>query len=129
MRSTICIIIMMAMVLCVIISATQSVTAEGKARFPKRKIEKHSTGEAKGSEMVSLDFDNVTLPLVAKFVSDVTGKDIVVRDDIKNTFITIKSAEKIPVSDLLKTFESELTANGLTMVPKGEIMEIVPSKK
>ncbi|MCX6340248.1 MAG: hypothetical protein NTX71_10095 [Candidatus Aureabacteria bacterium] len=34
----------------------------------------------------------------------------------------------IPISQLLKTFESALDANGLAMVPDGEIMKIVPKE-
>jgi general secretion pathway protein D len=78
--------------------------------------------------MVKLDLNGVSVESVAKLVSDFTRTNFIVSEKAKGTRITIMSPKLIPISQMLKTFESALDANGLAMVPDGEIMKIVPKE-
>jgi len=75
---------------------------------------------------VTLDFDNVDVSVLVKFVSELTGKNFIIDDKVKGK-VTIVSPKKIPVEDVYKVFLSVLEINGLTVVPSGNMIKIIPS--
>lgn len=75
---------------------------------------------------VTLDFDNVDIGVLVKFVSELTGKNFIIDDKVKGR-ITIMSPKKIPVEDVYKVFLSVLEINGFTVVPSGNMVKIIPS--
>ena len=74
---------------------------------------------------MTLDFDNVEIGVLVKFVSELTGKNFLIDDKVKGK-ITILSPKKIPVEDVYKVFLSVLEINGFTVVPAGNIIKIIP---
>jgi len=93
------------------------------------KEEKKSGKETKKSaptQYVTLDFDNVEIGVLVKFVSELTGRNFLIDDKVKGK-ITIMSPKKIPVSDVYKVFLSILEVNGFTVVPSGSMTKIIPS--
>ena len=82
----------------------------------------------KGSSQkyVTLDFDNVDIGVLVKFVSELTGKNFIIDDKVKGK-ITIMSPKKIPVEEVYKVFLSVLEINGFTVVPSSNMVKIIPS--
>jgi len=74
---------------------------------------------------VSMDFDNVDIRLVVKFMSELTGKNFILDDRVKGK-VTVLSPTEIPVKDAYKIFESILEVNGYTTVKSGNIIKVIP---
>ena len=76
--------------------------------------------------MVSIDFNNVDLNVLIKFISELSGKNFVIDQRVKGK-ATIISPSKISVLEAYKVFESVLEVHGFTTIPAGKIIKIVPS--
>jgi general secretion pathway protein D len=75
---------------------------------------------------VTIDFDNVDISVLVKFVSELTGKNFIIDDKVKGK-VTIISPKKIPLEDVYKVFLSVLEVNGFTVVPAGDMVKIIPA--
>jgi general secretion pathway protein D len=84
------------------------------------------TKKSSPTQYVTLDFDNVEIGVLVKFVSELTGKNFLIDDKVKGK-ITIMSPKKIPLDDVYKVFLSILEVNGFTVVPSGSMTKIIPS--
>ncbi|RMF86308.1 MAG: type II secretion system protein GspD [Nitrospinota bacterium] len=80
-----------------------------------------------GDNMISLDFDNVDLRVVIKFISELTGKNFLVDDKVKGK-VTIISPTRIPVEEAYDIFLSILDIQGFAAVPSGDVIKIVPAR-
>jgi general secretion pathway protein D len=85
----------------------------------------HHTKKKSSQKYVTLDFDNVDIGVLVKFVSELTGKNFLIDEKVKGK-VTILSPKKIPVEDVYKVFLSVLEINGFTVVPSGNIIKIIP---
>jgi general secretion pathway protein D len=93
------------------------------------KEEKPSLQTAKkesSKKYVTIDFDNVDIGVLVKFVSELTGKNFIIDDKVKGK-VTVISPKKIPVEDVYKVFLSVLEVNGFTVVPSGDMTKIIPA--
>jgi general secretion pathway protein D len=86
----------------------------------------HSFKKEDSKKYVTIDFDNVDIGVLVKFVSELTGKNFIIDDKVKGK-VTVISPKKIPVSDVYKVFLSVLEVNGYTVVPAGNMSKIVPA--
>jgi len=77
-------------------------------------------------KLVSIDFNNVDLNVLIKFISELTGKNFVIDQRVKGK-ATIISPSKITVPEAYKVFESVLEVHGFTTVTAGKVIKIVPS--
>lgn len=75
---------------------------------------------------VTIDFDQVDIPIFIKFISELTGKNFVIEKGVRGK-VTIISPNKITVDEAYKVFESVLEVHGFTTVPSGNIIKIVPA--
>jgi len=100
-------------------AATSSPEKEEKPADP-------SIPKKTGQKYVTLDFDNVDISVLVKFVSELTGKNFLIDEKVKGK-VTVMSPKKIPVNDVYKVFLSILEINGFTVVPSGDMIKIVPS--
>jgi general secretion pathway protein D len=75
---------------------------------------------------VTIDFDNVDISVVVKFVSELTGKNFIIDDRVKGK-VTLISPKKIPIDDVYNVFLSVLEVNGFTVVPSGNMNKILPA--
>mgnify|MGYP002641335990 CR=1 FL=1 len=75
---------------------------------------------------VTIDFDDVDIPIFIKFISELTGKNFVIDKAVRGK-VTIISPKKISVKEAYKVFESVLDVHGFTTVPAGSIIKIVPT--
>ena len=78
------------------------------------------------SQPVSIDFNNVDINVLVKFISEMTGKNFIVDQRVKGK-VTIISPSKISVAEAYRVFESVLEVHGYTTVKAGKIIKIVPA--
>jgi general secretion pathway protein D len=77
---------------------------------------------------ITMDFQDVDLGVLVKFVSEITHKNFIVDDKVKGK-VTVISPEKISVDEAYQVFLSVLQVKGFTTVPSGAVIKIVPSKE
>jgi general secretion pathway protein D len=92
----------------------------------KTPIEKRADTEKPADPYVTIDFDNVDIPVFIKFISELTGKNFVIDKAVRGK-VTIVSPTKISKDEAYKVFESVLEVHGYTTVPAGKIIKIVPA--
>ena len=92
----------------------------------KAPIEKKADTEKPTDPYVTIDFDNVDIPVFIKFISELTGKNFVIDKAVRGK-VTIVSPTKISKDEAYKVFESVLEVHGYTTVPAGSITKIVPA--
>jgi len=88
--------------------------------------EKRADTEKPDDPYVTIDFDNVDIPIFIKFISELTGKNFVIDKAVRGK-VTIVSPTKISKDEAYKVFESVLEVHGYTTVPAGSIIKIVPA--
>lgn len=76
---------------------------------------------------VALNFQDVELPVLAKFVSEVTGRNFIVDDRVRGK-VTIISPTRITPDEAYVVFQSVLQVKGFTTVPSGSFVKILPSR-
>jgi general secretion pathway protein D len=101
-------------------------TAQKPETTKDEKLPAHHTKKAHDKRYVTLDFDNVDISVLVKFVSELTGKNFLIDDKVKGK-VTIISPKKIPLQDVYKVFLSVLEINGFTVVPAGNMIKIIPA--
>jgi len=89
-------------------------------------IERKADTEKPVDPYVTIDFDNVDIPIFIKFISELTGKNFVIDKAVRGK-VTIVSPTKISKDEAYKVFESVLEVHGYTTVPAGSITKIVPA--
>ncbi|MCH7923245.1 MAG: type II secretion system secretin GspD [Nitrospinae bacterium] len=80
---------------------------------------------ASGLGKVVLNFDEADLRSVIRVIGDLVGINYVLDPAVGGT-VTIQTAGKISVSELLPTLEQILAVNGFTMVQVGDLYRVVP---
>ena len=83
-------------------------------------------GKPPAEQFVSIDFNNVDINLFIKFMSELTGTNFVVDQNVKGK-VTIISPARISLEEAYRVFESVLEVNGFTAVKAGEIVKILPA--
>ncbi|MDZ7698605.1 MAG: type II secretion system secretin GspD [Deltaproteobacteria bacterium] len=101
-------------------SKTKTPVSEMKAENGKK------GEEAQEESHVTIDFENVDIPVLVKFISELTGKNFVIDKAVRGK-VTIMSPTKISVDEAYKVFESVLEVHGYTAIPAGNIVKIVPA--
>jgi general secretion pathway protein D len=83
--------------------------------------------ESKKSREVTFNFVDVDLTAVAKFVSEITGKNFIFDDRIKGK-ITVIAPTKLSIDDAFSLFTAVLELKGFTVVPAGvDAYKIIPA--
>jgi len=82
--------------------------------------------QADGEQFISIDFNNVDINILIKFMSELTGKNFVVDQRVRGK-VTIISPSRISVAEAYKVFESVLEIHGFATVKAGKIIKIIPS--
>ena len=76
--------------------------------------------------LITMDFQDVDLNVVIKFMGELTGKNFLVSDQVRGK-VTVISPKKITVGEAYKVFESVLEMNGFSAVPGVDSIKIIPS--
>ncbi len=74
---------------------------------------------------VAVNFVDVDIATIVKFISEVTGKNFVFDDRVRGN-ITIIAPSKLSVNEAFSLFTSALELKGFTVVPAGKVYKIVP---
>ena len=107
---------------CLVVLAVSGVCLPGMIQAAPAK-----PGPAAASERyITIDFDNVDINLLIKYISELTGKNFVVDPSVKGN-VTIISPTRISEEDAYRVFESVLEIHGFTTVPSGAVIKILPS--
>ncbi|MDY7038679.1 MAG: secretin N-terminal domain-containing protein, partial [Thermodesulfobacteriota bacterium] len=82
---------------------------------------------ATGEEMkeVALDFDDVDIRLFIRVISELTGKNFIIDNQVRGK-VTVLSPKKLTTRQAYDVFKSVLAVNGFTVVEAGEITKIIP---
>ncbi|MCD4785812.1 MAG: type II secretion system secretin GspD [Candidatus Eremiobacteraeota bacterium] len=91
------------------------------------KLEKQAVKSLRSGRIL-LNFDSADIRIVAKLMSELTGKNIVLDDNVSGR-ITILSSHEISTSEAWALFKSALRSYGYHIINKGSYVKIVPSKK
>ena len=83
-------------------------------------------GNAPDGAGVNIDFRDVDVRVVAKFISELTGKNFIFDNRVREK-ITVFSSTKVTPDEAYKLFETALKIHGYTTVPDGDLINVVPS--
>jgi len=75
---------------------------------------------------VVLNFTDVDISTMVKFISDLTGKNFIMDDRVKGK-ISVFSPAKLSNEEAYNVFTSVLELKGFTVVPAGKVLKIVPT--
>jgi len=75
---------------------------------------------------VVLNFSDVDIATMVKFISDLTGKNFVMDDRVKGK-ISVYSPSKLSSDEAFSVFTSVLELKGFTIVPAGKVYKIIPT--
>lgn len=85
-----------------------------------------SPATAAGGKGVVLNFNEVDISTMVKFISDLTGKNFILDDRVKGK-ISVYSPSKLSIEEAYNVFTSVLELKGFTVVQSGRVGKIVPS--
>ncbi|MBU6281878.1 type II secretion system secretin GspD [bacterium] len=78
-------------------------------------------------DLVTMDFQDVELPTLIKFVSEITGRNFVVDEKVRGK-VSIVSPTRITVDEAYRVFQSVLQVKGFSVVDTGPVVKIIPTK-
>ncbi len=76
--------------------------------------------------LITMNFQNVDLHALVKFISELTGKNFLMDPAVKGQ-VTVISPDKVTVDEAYEVFLSVLEVHGFTTVQAGRIIKIVPA--
>ncbi|HEY2523770.1 MAG TPA: type II secretion system secretin GspD [Candidatus Binataceae bacterium] len=75
-----------------------------------------------------MNFQDVDIPVLAKFISEITGKNFVVDESVRGK-VSIISPTKVTPAQAYSIFQSVLQVKGFTTVQAGPVIKIVPARE
>ncbi|WP_369833306.1 type II secretion system secretin GspD [Geobacter sp. DSM 9736] len=78
------------------------------------------------SKGVVLNFNEVDISTMVKFISDLTGRNFIMDDRVKGK-ISVFSPAKLSLDDAFNVFTSVLELKGFTVIQAGRVYKIVPT--
>ncbi len=81
---------------------------------------------AAASKGVVLNFNEVDISTMVKFISDLTGKNFILDERVKGK-ISVYSPSKLSTEEAYNVFTSVLELKGFTVMQSGKVAKIVPS--
>jgi methionine-rich copper-binding protein CopC len=120
----------MRLVVCLV--ALISVVVGGPAFAPHPALAQSAPAAASAMDKgaprsITMDFQDVDIAALVKFISEVTGKNFILTDRVHGK-LTIVSPTKMSAEEAYAVFQSALQLKGFTTVPAGAVIKIVPSK-
>lgn len=109
-------------------AAAESARAEPAARGTAREqAPDEAPRPLRPDDLVTMDFQDVELPTLIKFVSEITGKNFVVDEKVRGK-VSIVSPTRITVDEAYRVFQSVLQVKGFSVVDTGPVVKIIPTK-
>jgi general secretion pathway protein D len=78
-------------------------------------------------DLITMNFQDVDIPVLAKFISEITGKNFVLDEAVRGK-VSILSPTKVTPRQAYSIFQSVLQIKGFTTVQAGPIVKIVPAR-
>jgi general secretion pathway protein D len=110
------------------IAAAQPPAAQPPAAQPAARPPAKGASKPGDDKQITMDFQDVDLGVLVKFISEITGRNFIVDDRVKGK-VTIISPGKISVDEAYAVFQSVLQVKGFTTVPSGRIIKILPAQE
>jgi general secretion pathway protein D len=107
----------------IIFGSMLAISLMGSSVFAAKLAEK---GFEEGARQVTMDFRDVEIGTLIKFIGELTGKNFIIDERVKGK-ITVISPTKISVPEAYKVFESILEVHGYTTVPAGKVIKVMPA--
>jgi general secretion pathway protein D len=105
--------------------ASAPTAAEGE---PAEPAASPAPAEDTDEKKITMDFQDVDLSVLVKFISEITARNFIVDERVKGK-VTIISPAKISVDEAYTVFQSVLQVKGFTTVPSGAIIKILPAQE
>src|SRR5579863_3160615 len=78
--------------------------------------------------LITMNFQDVDIAVLAKFISEITGKNFVVDESVRGK-VSIISPTKVTPAQAYSIFQSVLQVKGFTTVQAGPVIKIVPARQ
>lgn len=78
-------------------------------------------------DLITMNFQNVDLPVLAKFISEITGKNFVLDENVRGR-VSIISPTRVTPEQAYSIFQSVLQVKGFTTMQAGTIIKIIPAR-
>jgi general secretion pathway protein D len=101
-------------------------TVTRSPRQPATPPSSQPAASAPATRYVTIDFDNVDIPVFIKFISELTGRNFVIDEKVRGK-VTVISPTKIAVDEVYKVFESVMEIYGFATVPAGDVIKVIPA--
>ena len=82
---------------------------------------------ASGENLITMNFQDVDISVLAKFISQITGKNFVLDESVRGK-VSIVSPTKVTPEQAYSIFKSVLQLKGFTTVAAGPVIKIIPSR-
>ncbi|HYL58167.1 MAG TPA: type II secretion system secretin GspD [Candidatus Acidoferrales bacterium] len=76
---------------------------------------------------ITMNFQNVDIPVLAKFISEITGRNFIIDESVRGK-VSIISPTKVTPEQAYSIFQSALQVKGFTTVQAGNVIKIVPAR-
>src|SRR5579872_883711 len=76
---------------------------------------------------ITMNYQNVEIPALAKLISEITGKNFLVDESVRGK-VTIISPSKVTPEQAYQIFQSVLQLKGFTTEQAGKVIKIIPSR-
>jgi general secretion pathway protein D len=106
-------------------SGAATVTAEAP---PVRVAASSDSSPVEGQAMITMNFQDVDIPVLAKFISEITGRNFVIDESVRGK-VSIISPTKVTPQQAYSIFQSVLQVKGFTTVQAGPVIKIVPARQ
>jgi general secretion pathway protein D len=83
--------------------------------------------ESDGERFITMDFQDVDLGVLVKFMGEITGKNFVMDERVQGK-VTVISPTKVTPEEAYQVFQAVLQVKGFTTVPSGAAIRIIPTK-
>jgi general secretion pathway protein D len=78
-------------------------------------------------DQITMNFQNVDIPVLAKFISEITGRNFIVDESVRGK-VSIISPTKVTPEQAYSIFQSVLQIKGYTTIQAGKVIKIVPAR-
>lgn len=91
--------------------------------------ETNSCLRSRGKGPYKLDFNKADIIDIVKFISELTCKNFIIPDNLRQGKITIMSPEPISAEEVYRAFLSALEVNKITIVPAGKYLKLMGQRE
>jgi general secretion pathway protein D len=84
-------------------------------------------GKPSDNNLITMNFQDVDIAVLAKFISQITGRNLVVDESVRGK-VSVIAPTKVTPEQAYKIFQSVLQVKGFTTVKAGAIIKVVPSR-